>query len=76
MCHNPEPTWSGMVWPPKAVRLDNEAQIALNARAVYLHAGLSHAMPPGNVTGMTKEERAQIVRWYRGLGAERAALAE
>ena len=76
MCHNQEPTWSGMVWPPKAVRLDNEAQIALNARAVYLHAGLSHAMPPGNVTGMTKEERAQIVRWYRGLGAERAALAE
>jgi len=76
MCHNPEPTWSGMVWPPKAVRLDNEAQIALNARAVYLHAGLSHAMQPGNVTGMTKEERAQIVRWYRGLGAERAALAE
>ena len=76
MCHNPEPTWSGMMWPPKAVRLDNEAQIALNARAIYLHAGLSHAMPPGNVTQMTEEERAQIVRWYRGLGAERAGLAQ
>ena len=76
MCHNPEPTWSGMMWPPKAVRLDNDAQIALNARAIYLHAGLSHAMPPGNVTGMTDDERAQIIRWYRGLGAERAALSE
>ena len=76
MCHNPEPTWSGMMWPPKAVRLDNDAQIALNARAIYLHAGLSHAMPPGNVTGMTDDERAQIVRWYRGIGVERAALSE
>ncbi|CUH59142.1 urate hydroxylase PuuD [Thalassobacter stenotrophicus] len=76
MCHNPEPTWSGMMWPPKAVRLDNDAQIALNARAIYLHAGLSHAMPPGNVTGMTDDERAQIIRWYRGLGAERAALSD
>ena len=76
MCHNPEPTWSGMMWPPKAVRLDNDAQIALNARAIYLHAGLSNAMPPGNVTGMTDDERAQIIRWYRGLGAERAALSD
>ena len=76
MCHNPEPTWSSMMWPPKAVRLDNDAQIALNARAIYLHAGLSHAMPPGNVTGMTDDERAQIIRWYRGLGAERAALSD
>ena len=76
MCHNPEPTWSGLMWPPKAVRLDNDAQIALNARAIYLHAGLSNAMPPGNVTGMTDDERAQIIRWYRGLGAERAALSE
>lgn len=76
MCHNPEPTWSGMMWPPKAVRLDNDAQIALNARAIYLHAGLSHAMPPGNVTGMTDDERAQVIRWYRGLGVDRAALSE
>ncbi|UYP69180.1 urate hydroxylase PuuD [Thalassobacter stenotrophicus] len=74
MCHNPEPTWSGMMWPPKAVRLDNDAQIALNARAIYLHAGLSNAMPPGNVTGMTDDERTQIVRWYRGMGVERAVL--
>ena len=65
-----------MMWPPKAVRLDNDAQIALNARAIYLHAGLSNAMPPGNVTGMTDDERAQIIRWYRGLGAEREALSE
>jgi uncharacterized membrane protein len=30
---------------------------------------LSKAMPPGNLTGMTEEERALLDRWYRS-GAE------
>jgi uncharacterized membrane protein len=67
MCHHPEPTWDGMIWPPKAVRLDNDAEIAKHAREIYLHAGLSHAMPPGNITFMEPEERAMIVSWFRGL---------
>ncbi len=72
MCHNAEPVWDGMLWPPKGVRLDNDAEIALNARAIYLHAGVSHAMPPGNITAMEPEERAQIVRWYRSLDRDMA----
>ncbi|MEJ6389140.1 urate hydroxylase PuuD [Gymnodinialimonas ulvae] len=75
MCHQAEPVWPGLHWPPRAVRLDDDAQIALNARAIYLHAGLSHAMPPGNITGMSDEERRLIVQWYRGLDAEVAELA-
>ena len=77
MCHAPEPTWGRMLWPPKGVRLDNAAEIAANLERIYLQAGLSHAMPPGNVTGMTPEERAVIVAWYRavreGRGAEVAS---
>ena len=67
MCHQAEPSWDGMLWPPKAVRLDNDAEIAKHAREIYLHAGLSHAMPPGNITFMEPEERAMIVSWFRGL---------
>ncbi len=67
MCHHPEPTWDGLYWPPKAVRLDNDAEIARHARDIYLQAGRSHAMPPGNITYMDPEERAQIVAWYRGI---------
>jgi len=67
MCHHAEPSWDGMLWPPKAVRLDNDAEIAKHAREIYLHAGLSHAMPPGNITFMEPEERAMIVSWFRGL---------
>ena len=33
-------------------------------REIYLQAGRSHAMPPGNVTGITPEERALIVAWF------------
>jgi uncharacterized membrane protein len=47
------------------VHLDSDAAIANHAREIALQAGYSHAMPPGNVTGMTQEERALVVAWYR-----------
>ncbi len=65
MCHAAEPAWDGMLWPPKGVRLETEAQIARLARDIYLQAGLSHAMPPANLSFMENTERAKIVAWYR-----------
>jgi len=66
MCHSREPTWSDtLFWAPKGVLLDTPADIARNARAIYLHAGVSHAMPPANVTYMTEENRAAIRAWYQ-----------
>jgi uncharacterized membrane protein len=65
MCHAAEPAWEGMLWPPKGVRLETEAQIATEARRIYLQAGLSHAMPPANVSYIEPEERAKIVAWYQ-----------
>ena len=64
MCHAQEPVWEGLIVPPKGVVLETEGQIALQAREIYLQAGRSHAMPPGNVTDMTGEERRVLVRWY------------
>lgn len=75
MCHNIEPGWQGINWPPKGVRLDTDREIAQHAKSIYLHAGLSRAMPPGNITWMEDAERAQIVRWYRGLNDRDAQLA-
>ena len=65
MCHGAEPAWEGMHWPPKGVRLETEAQIARQAREIYLQAGLTHAMPPANLSYMEPAERAKIVAWYR-----------
>ncbi len=68
MCHAAEPGWEGLHWPPKGVVLETEAQIAHEARRIYLQSGVSHAMPPGNLSYMEPEERAAIVRWFRGAG--------
>jgi uncharacterized membrane protein len=64
MCHASEPVWPGLYWAPKAVRLESEADVVLNARAIYLQSGISHAMPPGNLSYMAQDERDAIVAWY------------
>lgn len=64
MCHGVEPGWEGIHAAPKGVLLDNDASIAAHAREIYLQAGRSHAMPPGNVSMITPQERALIVTWF------------
>jgi uncharacterized membrane protein len=71
MCHASEVFWPGLTGAPKGVVLETDAQIAAHAREIYLQAGRSHAMPPGNVTGMDAAERAAIVRWYEAAVATR-----
>jgi uncharacterized membrane protein len=66
MCHAAEPVWEGMLWPPKGVVLETDAQIAHEARRIFMQAGISHAMPPGNLSYIEPEERAAIAAWYRG----------
>ena len=68
MCHTAEPVWDGLHWAPKNVMLDTDARVAAHAREIYLQAGVSHAMPPGNVTEIPPEERAVLARWYRTRG--------
>lgn len=68
MCHAAEPGWEGLHWPPKGVVLETEAEIAHEARRIYLQAGVTHAMPPGNLSFIEPEERAAIVKWFRGAG--------
>ncbi|MDB5538908.1 MAG: cysteine desulfurase [Devosia sp.] len=65
MCHTAQPVWEGISEPPKNVILDNPVAIANHAGQIAIQAGYSHAMPPGNVTDMTDEERASIVAWFR-----------
>jgi uncharacterized membrane protein len=65
MCHAAEPVWAGMLWPPKGVVLETEAQIAAEARRIYLQSGAAHAMPPGNLSDMQPDERQAIIDWFR-----------
>ncbi len=67
MCHAVEPVWDGIAWPPKGVMLETDADIARHARAIFVQAGVTHAMPPANVSYIEATERAAIVDWYRSL---------
>jgi uncharacterized membrane protein len=64
MCHAAEPVWEGILSAPKGVVLDSDNAIATHAREIYLQAGRSHAMPPGNITDITPEERKLLAAWY------------
>jgi uncharacterized membrane protein len=63
MCHTGEPAWPGIGVAPKGVHLDTPAAIAAHADAIRMQAVLTHAMPPGNVTEITLEERETLAQW-------------
>ncbi len=75
MCHGDHAAWPGLNSAALAVKLDTPERIAQQARAVYLHAGVSQAMPPGNRTYMTAAERSGIVTWYRASGGAAGSRA-
>lgn len=64
MCHAAEPVWEGIARAPKNVKLETDGEIAAHAREIYLQAGRSHAMPPGNITDLSPEERQLLIAWY------------
>jgi uncharacterized membrane protein len=66
MCHMEEPVWPGVGATPKGVLLDGPENINRNASLIRINAVLSRAMPPGNVTDMTAEERRVLAAWLNG----------
>ena len=68
MCHGAEPVWAGIVTAPRGILLDDTDHIRRSARLIGRNAAWSSAMPPGNVTEMTGEERAVIAAWLAAPG--------
>ncbi|MBB3950670.1 urate hydroxylase PuuD [Aureimonas jatrophae] len=71
MCHARKPLWPGLAHPPKNVVLESGRDIVLAASLIENQAVRSHAMPPGNLTGLEPAERLALARWLRsgdGLG--------
>ncbi len=77
MCHARETFYDGIRWAPKGVLLETPADVARAARQIYVQAGVTHAMPPANVSYMEDSERKRIVSWYRHVaeGGDAVALA-
>lgn len=65
-CHATEPTLPGFVVAPKGLALEDRSTILANHEKIATQVE-AWVMPPGNLTGMTDEERAVIKAWAQGL---------
>jgi uncharacterized membrane protein len=64
-CHSLMPSDDSVSAAPLGIALDTPEQISARADAIDAVAVRSRAMPLGNVTGMTDEERELLGRWIR-----------
>src|SRR5688572_14351768 len=64
-CHADKPAFQGLAEAPKGVKLDTPERIEAQRSEEHQQSVLTRAMPPGNLTGMTDEERALLDRWAR-----------
>ncbi len=64
-CHAEKPAFPGLAEAPKGVKLDSSERIEAQRLAIHQQTVLTRAMPPGNLTGMSDEERALLDRWVR-----------
>jgi uncharacterized membrane protein len=65
-CHAQKPTQEGFAVAPKNVMFDTPELIAANAQKMYEQAVVTKAMPIGNLTGMTDDERVTVAAWFNG----------
>jgi uncharacterized membrane protein len=66
-CHAAEPTQEGFDSPPAGVAFDTLEQIESQADAIEAQSVDSTAMPLGNVTEMTDQERETLGAWIASL---------
>ncbi|MFG1376153.1 urate hydroxylase PuuD [Xanthobacter autotrophicus] len=66
MCHAAEPLYEGIAIAPRGVLLDTPEHIARNRDLIVVQAGLTHAMPPNNITELSQEDRAVLKAWGAG----------
>jgi uncharacterized membrane protein len=62
-CHSRRPTHPGFAEAPKDIRLESLADLRQYGRLVRMQAVTTTAMPLGNETRMTAEERAMLGAW-------------
>jgi uncharacterized membrane protein len=69
-CHAERPTYPGFASPPKNVVLDSPEAIVRQAQTIHQQTVVTKAMPIGNLTRISDDERALIDAWFRA-GAPR-----
>jgi uncharacterized membrane protein len=63
-CHGTTPTQPGFSAPPNGVVFDTSTDIVRQAAQIHQQSVVSKAMPIGNLTQMTDQERALLDQWF------------
>ncbi len=63
-CHHDEPTHPGFAAAPAGIKFNDADSVAAQAGAIHRQSVVTRAMPIGNLTGMTDEERQLIANWF------------
>ena len=66
VCHAAKPTFPGFQQPPGGVTFDTPEQIKAAAQRIHQQTIATQAMPIGNLTKMTDDERALLGKWLAG----------
>ncbi len=61
-CHAARPSFPGMISAPNGAIFDSLERARTKRALIVVHVQ-SGAMPPGNLTGLTDDERADLLRW-------------
>ena len=63
VCHAERPTFPGFQQPPSGLLLDTPPRIKAAADRIHQQTIATRAMPIGNLTKMTEDERALLAQW-------------
>ncbi len=66
-CHATKPSFPGLLAPPQGLIFEDAAVIEANHERIYKQVVETQAMPQGNVTKMTDDERKLVGRWCRAM---------
>jgi uncharacterized membrane protein len=66
-CHASQPTQAGFAAPPKGIVYDTPEQIKTQIKLIHQQSVVLKAMPIGNLTGMTDQERHSIGQWFQQM---------
>jgi uncharacterized membrane protein len=64
-CHAQSPTQPGFSTAPKGVMFDTAEDIVRQAQTIHQQVVVTQAMPIGNLTQITDEERGLIDQWFQ-----------
>jgi uncharacterized membrane protein len=71
VCHMAQPSYPGFAAPPKNILLDTPERIIAQAQIIYQQTVVLRAMPIGNLSNITEDERVVIARWAESLAAKK-----